>query len=59
MALLILILIILLMIYFAGKGRAARREVNVIKHDNKQQRTSQEEIDELVTVILPTINHDK
>jgi flagellar basal body-associated protein FliL len=56
MAITILILVVVLMIYFANNGKKYRMEKRSAKSraQNKQRITD----DEIVTVILPTINND-
>lgn len=66
MAILIIILIICLMIHFGEKGRVVRIEKKLARRHKEyalnsrvKKRMSREETDELITVILPTINNDK
>ncbi len=60
MALLIIILIIWLMLYLASKGKKYRAQERTTQHRSRYQPKSvQEQDDELITVILPTINNDK
>jgi hypothetical protein len=66
MAIVILILAILLMFMLAKRGRdvKAREAFNKLPTSDKKKVTArrlrkQQEIDELITVILPTIRNDK
>mgnify|MGYP003608745230 CR=1 FL=1 len=60
MALLIVILIIWLMLYLGRKGKVYRAEKKSMQQQaRKRQKVTTKEIDELITVIIPTINNDK
>ena len=60
MALLLFILIIWLMFYLAKKGEVYREEKrNTHRQATKKRKMTEEEIDELITVIIPTIKNDK
>ena len=58
MALLIVILVIGLMFYLGAKGKKYRAEKKSIYLQAKKRKPmTEEETDELITVIMPTINN--
>ena len=66
MAILIIIVIICIMIHLGNKGKVYREEKKRTKHpaehltsSRTKRGMSQKETDELITVILPTVNNDK